>query len=57
MHNTAFALGLATHIAVESQLPVLFFSLEMGHTELTQRILSSEAEVESLLAQSMGGTG
>jgi replicative DNA helicase len=47
VHNTAFALGLATHIAVESQLPVLFFSLEMGHRELTQRILSAEARVDS----------
>ena len=28
-------------------LPVLFFSLEMGHKELTQRILSSEARVDS----------
>ncbi|HSB84675.1 MAG TPA: DnaB-like helicase C-terminal domain-containing protein, partial [Ilumatobacteraceae bacterium] len=27
--------------------PVLIFSLEMGHAELTQRILSSEAEVDS----------
>ena len=27
--------------------PVLVFSLEMGHNELTQRILSSEAQVES----------
>ena len=26
---------------------MLVFSLEMGHTELTQRILSSEAEVDS----------
>ncbi len=47
VHNTAFALGMATHIAVESQLPVLFFSLEMGHRELTQRILSAEAKVDS----------
>jgi replicative DNA helicase len=47
VHNTAFALGLAVHVAVESNLPVLFFSLEMGHKELTQRILSSEARVDS----------
>jgi replicative DNA helicase len=47
VHNTAFALGLATHVAVESHLPVLFFSLEMGHKELTQRILASEARVDA----------
>jgi replicative DNA helicase len=47
MGKTAFALGMASHIAVEAGLPVLFFSLEMGHKELTQRILSSEARVDS----------
>lgn len=47
VHNTAFALGMASHAAVESNKPVLFFSLEMGHHELTQRILASEARVDS----------
>ena len=47
VHNTAFALGMATHAAVERRRPVLFFSLEMGHRELTQRILASEARVDS----------
>ena len=47
VHNTAFALGMATHVAVEAGLPVLFFSLEMGHAELTLRILSAEARVDS----------
>ena len=47
LHNTAFGLGMATHIAQHSQKPVLVFSLEMGHAELTQRILSSEARVDS----------
>ena len=47
VHNTAFALGIATHVAVEAALPVLFFSLEMGHSELTLRILSAEARVDS----------
>jgi len=47
VHNTAFALGVATHVAVEAALPVLFFSLEMGHSELTLRILSAEARVDS----------
>ena len=47
MGKTAFALGLATHAAVEAGKAVLFFSLEMGHKELTQRVLSSEARVDS----------
>jgi replicative DNA helicase len=47
LHNTSFGLGLATHIAQHAQKPVLVFSLEMGHAELTQRILSSEARVDS----------
>jgi replicative DNA helicase len=47
LHNTAFGLGMATHIAKTTARPVLVFSLEMGHIELTQRILSSEAEVDS----------
>lgn len=46
-HNTAFGLGMAVNIAKKTHRPVLVFSLEMGHIELTQRILSSEAEVDS----------
>jgi replicative DNA helicase len=45
--KTAFALGMAVHVAQTSAKPVLVFSLEMGHHELTQRILSSEAKVDS----------
>jgi replicative DNA helicase len=48
LHNTAFGLGMATHVAQHGQKPVLVFSLEMGHAELTQRILSSEARVDSM---------
>jgi replicative DNA helicase len=47
MGKTAFGLGMATYIAQTSGMPVLVFSLEMGHAELTQRILSSEAKVDS----------
>ena len=39
--------GIATHVATTTKKPVLVFSLEMGHAELTQRILSSEAAVDS----------
>lgn len=47
MGKTAFALGMAVHVAQTTDQPVLVFSLEMGHTELAQRILSSEARVDS----------
>ena len=47
MGKTAFGLGMATHVAQTTAKPVLVFSLEMGHNELTQRILSSEAKVDS----------
>ncbi|MGI9029601.1 MAG: replicative DNA helicase [Ilumatobacteraceae bacterium] len=49
MGKTGFGLGIATHVAQSTGRPVLFFSLEMGHHELTQRILSSEARVDSTL--------
>ena len=47
MGKTAFALGIATHVAQTTNLPTLVFSLEMGHAELAQRILSSESRVDS----------
>src|SRR5438552_8826204 len=45
--KTAFALGMATHAALEVRRPVLLFSLEMSHLELTQRTLSAEARVDA----------
>jgi len=47
MGKTSLGLGIAAHVAQTARRPVLIFSLEMGHAELTQRILSSEAEVDS----------
>ncbi len=47
MGKTALALGMAGHAAVRENLPVLFFSLEMGHLELTQRLIAAEARVDS----------
>jgi replicative DNA helicase len=47
--KTAFALGSAVHAALHEQRPVVFFSLEMGYLELTQRILAAEAGVNSRL--------
>lgn len=47
MGKTAFALGMAAHAAIRERLPVLFFSLEMGHMEITQRLIAAEARVDS----------
>ncbi|MEY4391846.1 MAG: replicative helicase [Actinomycetota bacterium] len=47
MGKSALALGMAVNVAKKTGRPVLFFSLEMGATELTQRIISAEAQVES----------
>ncbi|MFP5317954.1 MAG: replicative DNA helicase [Acidimicrobiia bacterium] len=46
-HNTSFALGIVAHAALESRTPVLMFSLEMSHLELTQRLLCAEARVDA----------
>ncbi|HWE54638.1 MAG TPA: replicative DNA helicase [Acidimicrobiales bacterium] len=45
--KTAFALGMAAHAAVEARVPTLFFSLEMGCEEITNRLLVSEARVDA----------
>jgi replicative DNA helicase len=47
MGKTSLMLGMAAHAALEVGRPVLLFSLEMSHLEITQRILSAEARVES----------
>lgn len=46
MGKTAFALNLATHAALTGT-PVLYFSLEMSHLEITQRMLCAEARVDA----------
>ncbi|MBD1884317.1 replicative DNA helicase [Microcoleus vaginatus] len=48
MGKTAFCTNIAHHIAAGLQkLPVAVFSLEMSKEQLVQRILSSEAKIES----------
>ena len=47
VHNTSFALGLAHNIAAFHKLPVAIFSLEMSKEQLVQRLLASEAKIES----------
>jgi replicative DNA helicase len=47
MGKTSFALGMLAHVGTVLRRPALLFSLEMGHLELTQRLLASEARVDS----------
>ena len=47
MGKTAFCLNLAHNIAAVYQLPVAVFSLEMSKEQLVQRLLASEAGIES----------
>ncbi|BAC87975.1 replicative DNA helicase [Gloeobacter violaceus] len=47
LHNTAFSLSIAQRIAQKAGLPAVVFSLEMSKEQLVQRLLCSEAGVES----------
>jgi replicative DNA helicase len=47
MGKSALALCMAANIAVRHSLPVGIFSLEMSKSEVTQRLMCSEAKVES----------
>ena len=45
--KTSFATGIAQHVAVAAKKPVALFSLEMSSEQLVQRLLCSEANVDS----------
>lgn len=47
MGKSAFALNIATNAAVHSKVPVAIFNLEMSKSQLVNRILCSEAMVDS----------
>jgi replicative DNA helicase len=47
MGKTAFCLNLAHNVAASYKLPVAVFSLEMSKEQLVQRLLASEAGIES----------
>jgi len=47
MGKTALALNIARNAAVDSGIPVGFFSLEMSKEQLAMRLLCSEARVDS----------
>ncbi|CDM95108.1 MAG: replicative DNA helicase [Limnospira sp. PMC 1291.21] len=47
MGKTSFAISVAHSIAKKHNLPIAVFSLEMSKEQLVQRLLSSEARIES----------
>ena len=47
MGKTSFCLNIAHNIAAFHKLPVAIFSLEMSKEQLVQRLLASEAKIES----------
>ncbi len=47
MGKSAFALNIATNAAVKEKVPVAIFNLEMSKNQLVNRILCSEAMVDS----------
>jgi replicative DNA helicase len=47
MGKSALGLCMAANIAIRNQVPVALFTLEMSKAEVTQRLMCSEAKVES----------
>jgi len=47
MGKTALALNIARNVALEEQKPVALFSLEMSNEQLSMRLLTSEARIDS----------
>jgi replicative DNA helicase len=47
MGKTALALTMAAHISIVRKIPTAFFTLEMSDMALAQRLISSEARIES----------
>jgi replicative DNA helicase len=47
MGKTAFILNIAQHAAIEHNIPVALFSLEMSKESLVQRMLTGEARVDA----------
>ena len=46
MGKTSFALSVAKNIAIDYQIPVAFFSLEMNNVQLVDRLISNVCEIE-----------
>lgn len=46
MGKTSFAMNIGEHVAIEQQLPVAVFSMEMGATQLATRMLCSSGRLD-----------
>lgn len=46
MGKTALAINIGEHAAIDANLPVLIFSMEMGASQLTNRMLSSVGRID-----------
>ena len=57
MGKTAFALNLARNVAIDANIPVAVFSLEMASDQLSMRLLTSEARVNSARLKGDGHLG
>ena len=45
--KSSFVMNIAHHVSLEARLPVVIFSLEMSQLEIVQRLICSEARVNS----------
>ena len=52
MGKTAFALSMAKNIAVDQQIPVALFSLEMSNVQLVNRLLMNVCEIRGNILKS-----
>ncbi len=55
MGKSAFVLNIANFVAQHQKTPVMIFSLEMSKEEIANRILSAEAEVDSMKIKNGNG--
>jgi len=46
MGKTSFSMNIGEHVAIEQQLPVAVFSMEMGATQLAMRMLCSSGRLD-----------
>ena len=47
MGKSGLALGISEYVAIDTRKPVLLFSLEMSKSEIVNRMLSSQARIDS----------
>jgi replicative DNA helicase len=47
VHNTSFALNIGLHAALEHKKAIAIFSLEMSKEQLTERLLTEQAQIDA----------